>query len=152
MFLRKCVLKICSKFTGEPPCRSVISIKLLCNFIEITLRHGCSHVNLLHISRTPFSENTSGWLLPIIGGKYPRFTWFGITCAKSPWKASYAGIFWLLDDGPFQFVVHCCFSSQCYRKRVWPFQPFVSWINFACVYDISWSNLLKSSTVSSDEF
>ena len=26
--------------------------KLLCNFIEITLRHGCSPVNLLHIFRT----------------------------------------------------------------------------------------------------
>ena len=32
VFLRKGVLKICSKFTGEHSCRSVISIKLLCNF------------------------------------------------------------------------------------------------------------------------
>ena len=32
VFLGKVVLKICSKFTGEHPCRSVISIKLLCNF------------------------------------------------------------------------------------------------------------------------
>ena len=31
-------------------------IKLLCNFIEIALRHGCSPVNLLHIFRTPFSK------------------------------------------------------------------------------------------------
>ena len=30
MFLVKGVLKICSKFIGEHPCRSVISIKLLC--------------------------------------------------------------------------------------------------------------------------
>ena len=30
----KVILKICSKFTGEHPCRSVISIKLLCDFIE----------------------------------------------------------------------------------------------------------------------
>ena len=28
------------------------------NFIEIILRHGCSPVNLLHIFRTPFPENT----------------------------------------------------------------------------------------------
>ena len=28
VFLGKCVLKICSKFTGEYTCRSVISIKL----------------------------------------------------------------------------------------------------------------------------
>ena len=59
VFLVKGVLKICSKFTGEHPCRSVISIKLLCNFIEITLRHGCSPVKLLHIFRTPFTKNTS---------------------------------------------------------------------------------------------
>ena len=46
-------LKTRSKFTGEHLYGSVISIKLLCNFIEITLRHGCSLVNLLHIFRTP---------------------------------------------------------------------------------------------------
>ena len=40
LFLEKGVLKICSKFTGEYPCRSATSIKLLCNFIEIVLRHG----------------------------------------------------------------------------------------------------------------
>ena len=55
VFLKKGVLKICSKFTGEHPCRNVISIKLLCNFIEITLWHGCS-VNFLHIFRTPFTK------------------------------------------------------------------------------------------------
>ena len=49
VFLRKSVPKICSKRTGEHPCPSVISIKLLCNFIEIIPRHGCSPVNLLHI-------------------------------------------------------------------------------------------------------
>ena len=52
VFLGKGVLKICSNFTGEHPCWSLISIKLLCNFIEITLRHGYSSVNLLHISCT----------------------------------------------------------------------------------------------------
>ena len=50
VFLGKGVLKICSKFTGEH------------NFIEITLRHRCSPVNLLHIFRTPFPKYTSGWL------------------------------------------------------------------------------------------
>ena len=63
VFLREGALKICSKFTGEHPCRSVISIKLQSNFIEITFRHGCSPVNLLHIFRTPLPKNTSGWTL-----------------------------------------------------------------------------------------
>ena len=33
------------------------------NFIEIALRHGCYPVSLLHIFRTPFLKNSSGWLL-----------------------------------------------------------------------------------------
>ena len=36
---------------------------MLCNFIEIALRHWCSPPNLLHIFRTPFSRNASEWLL-----------------------------------------------------------------------------------------
>ena len=60
VFLGKGALKICSKFTGEHPFRSVITIKFPCNFIEFKLRHGCSPVNLLHIFRTPFLKNTSG--------------------------------------------------------------------------------------------
>ena len=61
--LSKSCFEIYSKFTGKHPCRSVISIKLLCNFFEITLRYGCYPVNLLHIFGTPFTKNTSGWLL-----------------------------------------------------------------------------------------
>ena len=57
VFLGKVVLKICSKFTREHSSRSVI-----CSFIEIALRHGCSLVNLLHIFRTPFLKNNSAWL------------------------------------------------------------------------------------------
>ena len=52
VLLGKDVLKIRSKFTGEHPCQSVISINLLCNFIEITLHHGWFPVNLPHIFRT----------------------------------------------------------------------------------------------------
>ena len=40
MFLGKGILKICSKFTGEHPCRSAISVTF-----------------------TPFLKNTFGWLL-----------------------------------------------------------------------------------------
>ena len=66
VFLGKGVLKICSKFTGEHPCKSVISIKLLCNFIETGFRRGCSLLNLPHIFRTPFPKNTSGLLLLLL--------------------------------------------------------------------------------------
>ena len=56
VFLGKSDLKICNKFIAEHPCRGVISKKLFCNFIEITLQHGCSPVNLLHIFRTTFPK------------------------------------------------------------------------------------------------
>ena len=38
----------------------VISVKLQSNFIEITLRRGCSPVNLLHIFRKHFYKNKHG--------------------------------------------------------------------------------------------
>ena len=53
------ILKICSGFTGEHPCQSVISIKLQ----NITLPHGLCPVSLMHIFRTRFSKSTSGRLL-----------------------------------------------------------------------------------------
>ena len=76
VFLQKRVLKICSKFTGEHPCRSAISIKLQNSFIEIRLWHACCPVNLLHIFRTPFYRNTSGGLLLVNVSFKVRFSRF----------------------------------------------------------------------------
>ena len=59
----KGALKICSKFAGEHPRGSTISIKVQRNFIEMALRRGCFPVTLLHIFRTPFPKNTFGGLL-----------------------------------------------------------------------------------------
>ena len=95
MFLVKGVLKINSKFTGDHLCRSVIWIKLLCNFIEISLRHGFSPVNLLHIFSTPFTKNTSGWLF--------LESWIGFSFTFF-WKASFnapCNYFW----DPRTFVI-----------------------------------------------
>ena len=36
--------------------------KVASQLLKIALRYGCSPVNLLHIFRTPFPRNTSGWL------------------------------------------------------------------------------------------
>ena len=69
---KKNVLKIRSKYTREHPCRSMISIKLLCNFIEIALWHGCSPVNLLHIFRAYFFTS-AGLLLTIGTSSMPIF-------------------------------------------------------------------------------
>ena len=57
VFLRKGVLKVCSKFTGEYPCPSVISLKLQSNFTKITLRHGCSPINCI-FSETLFTKTS----------------------------------------------------------------------------------------------
>ena len=42
---------------------SKVTKQLYCNFIEITLQHGCCPINLLDIFRTPFLKNSSGGLL-----------------------------------------------------------------------------------------
>ena len=63
VFLGKGVPKTCCKFTREHPCRNAISTKLISNFIETSLQHGCSSVNLLYLFRRPFLKNTSGWML-----------------------------------------------------------------------------------------
>ena len=55
--------KKCRSSLSEHPCRSVISISLWSNFTEISLRHWCSAVNVLHIFRTHFSKNISGGML-----------------------------------------------------------------------------------------
>ena len=54
---------MCSKFTGEYLCQSMISLKLLRNFAEIAIRYRCSPGNLLHIFRTFFYKDTYGGLL-----------------------------------------------------------------------------------------
>ena len=87
-FLRKGMLKICTKFTGEHPCRSVISIKLLCIFFEIARRYGFSLVNLLHNIRTPFPKNNSGrLLLNIVIFKGKHLCWRLFLTKLQVWKA-----------------------------------------------------------------
>ena len=54
VILWETVLKIWSKSEGGHQCRSVTSIKLLCIYMEITLRHRCSLVNLLHVLKDLF--------------------------------------------------------------------------------------------------
>ena len=75
-------LKIYSKFTGENPCQS-----------EITLRHGCSHLNSLYIFRAPFPKNTTRGLLLfyVIWGTmvfrfhFPTLDFFSLWTSKSPY-------------------------------------------------------------------
>ena len=57
------------------------------NFIEVTLWHGCSPVNLLHIFRTAFRKNTYGGLL---------LTYFK---TDTEWKRGYS--FW--KNGSFVY-------------------------------------------------
>ena len=62
------------KVLKKHPSRSVLrkrcSENLQSNFIEITLRHGCSPVNLLYISKTPFPKSTSDRLILVLQFNY----------------------------------------------------------------------------------
>ena len=62
-FIRKrCSENMQQIYRRKPMLNSDLN-KIASNFIEITLRHGCSPVNLLHNFKTPFPKNTSGGLL-----------------------------------------------------------------------------------------
>ena len=63
VFVKTAVLQICSKFIREHSCGNVISIKLVCNFTETTLPHGCFPLYVLHICRKHYLRNIYGRLL-----------------------------------------------------------------------------------------
>ena len=58
VFLGKAVLKICSKFTGEHPCRSAISIKLLCFALSKWASHKIFLSNVCQKISVKFNLNT----------------------------------------------------------------------------------------------
>ena len=78
------ILGICPSFIQKQPLKGVLSKRCSknmqqiykrtpmpkCDFNkvakQITLRYECSPVNLLHIFRTAFTKNTSGWLLMFV--------------------------------------------------------------------------------------
>ena len=65
MFCKKGVPKNSSKFTGKHLCQGLFfnEVAWSCNFIKKRLWHRCFPVNFDKFLRTPFLQNTSGWLL-----------------------------------------------------------------------------------------
>ena len=113
---------MCSKFTVEHPCRSVISIKLQNIFIEITFRNGCSSENLLYIFTAPFPRNTSEELLLELQIRIFSFTLHKI-CLNTGFLSEnlYSGIRYAMK----RFVIFQIFfqkqsSRVALQKRCWP--------------------------------
>ena len=83
----------------QPP-RGVLKKRCSENMQKIlALRHGCSPVNLLHIFRTPFPRNTSGWLL-----LYICITRFKNLRYNSVWK-----LLTLFPGNDFPVLITKCF-------------------------------------------
>ena len=62
--VRKDVLRNFATFTGKHLCQGLfMSGPKACNFIKKWLWHCCFPVNFAKFLRTPFLQNTSGWLL-----------------------------------------------------------------------------------------
>ena len=84
------------QITGEHPYKGAISIKLQRNFIEITLRHGCSPVNLLHIFRTSFPKNTF-YFCKSLGAESCSGSLTKLSCKTwTPWDWCIFSNFWLI--------------------------------------------------------
>ena len=103
--------------------------ELLCNFIEITLRLGCSPVNLLHIFRTLFSKNTSGRLLPL----------FDVFCLILPYDAIHllsVLLAVLVFSLASNFLIHLfssLFLSIIFLLFFWFFFFFLSFFDCSCL-------------------
>ena len=122
VFLEKDALKICSKFTGEHSCWSVISIKLQSNFIEIALQHGCSPVSLLHIFRKTSPKNTSRCLL--LDEMDYHLKWSAQNCSSNELKLKsvhilvHSVLLWsLVDSFLFSFSLVILFLSSNFHKK-----------------------------------
>ena len=113
VFLVKGVLKICNKFTGEHPCRSVISIKLQSIFTEIIFRHGYSPVNLLfseHLFLRTFLDGCF-WVTEIDKTKLSSTNW-------------YSGYFWraassVTKDFCQRITAPASRENGCYGSLYW---------------------------------
>ena len=98
--------KKCRSSLSEHPCRSVISISLRSNFTEISHRHWCSAVNVLHIFRTHFSKNISGGMLLQVK---KNGTWL-----RNNDRNSRVSIFFL---NCFSLLINSLSHSLCYYSR-----------------------------------
>ena len=76
-------------------------IFLRSNFIKIALPHGCFPVNLLHIFRTPFPKNISGWLPPEIRAN-TRIFLFETFCIQSIKQWDKKIILWRIEMKLFE--------------------------------------------------
>ena len=73
VLLKRCSEDIQQLYRRTLMAKCDINKVAISNFIEITLQHGCSLVNQLHIFRTPFPNNTPGGLLMFIYNSYSCF-------------------------------------------------------------------------------
>ena len=81
VFLRKGVLKTYSEFTGEHPCRSVISIRLLYNFIP--------KCDFNKVALQLYWNHISAWVLSCRFAAYFQNTF----SLEHLWRAAFACIF-----------------------------------------------------------
>ena len=128
------------QISGERSCLSAISTKLLSNlfflififlilllwnFIETKLRHECSPVNLLHIFRTTFLENTSGRLLLNTRGFSRRYPVLKVALLKTQSKIEST----VLMDLKGFYVLSFFSGSNFYVvifSYFWPSDPAIS--------------------------
>ena len=110
VFLVKVVQKICSKFTVEHPCQKIISIKLLQQRYWNHTSGWVLSCKFAAFFRTPFTKNTSRWLLLIIPNM-ARFV-----------EKSHNEIFNFRRTPPEMFLEKRCSENlqQIYRKTPIP--------------------------------
>ena len=121
--------KLCSENTQQiyrrttpmPKC-DFNNVALHCIFIEIILPHGCSPVNLQHIFRTPFPQNTSGRLLLRINYRLPEATIDTLESWTKPFKTEIIPVIRIVS--PMKYSVQNCILLPRNQETYWK-----SWIH-----------------------
>ena len=137
VFLRKGALNICSKLAGEQPYRNVISIKLLCNFIEYIqalLWHIEPYSGIYRTPRNPCIYNrtifkTLAYLEREASAK-PCRTWKMIRHIQSPGilRTVYSSIFGIFRDIQGYWYVFSHTQALFFSQKD-PSEMFVSVLN-----------------------
>ena len=117
------------------------AIQILCNFVEIALRHGCPPVNLLHILRTPFFKNTSGWLLLFRIWLSVKFSTDMINSTREKIEFSCTNCF--RSTVLLVFALATALNKFCFRSLRNKWSIYVWWLSITLIFVCSLTSIKK---------
>ena len=114
------------------------------NFIEVTLRQGCSPVNFLHVFRTPFLKNTFVGMLLFVSCQFIGLPteWHSSFMTLNDNNSLLAKLVWLLDVSRSAYDSIFFISNRSVTLRT-SFFPISININHSCHWPLILSAIIS---------